>query len=61
MVVMRGRWANDGYHGYNEMHAVRVLQKVTTYRRLMLLPSRRFLEQQTKIFTRFRDDWCRLL
>jgi len=29
MVVMRGRWVYDGGHsGYNEMHAVRTLQKI---------------------------------
>jgi hypothetical protein len=50
MVVMHGRWAYDGGHsGYNEIHAVRVLQKVYN------------VPTDTAGFEKFRQDWCRHL
>jgi hypothetical protein len=62
MVVLRGRWAFDGGHsGYNEMHAVRLLQKVYNPPRVDLSAEDTVKTEQIKEFEKFRDDWCRLL
>jgi hypothetical protein len=61
MVILRGRWVNDGYHGYNEMHAVRVLQKVYNVPPVDLEADPDTRKKQIGEFTRFPDDWCRLL
>ena len=50
-IVVRGRWVYDGGHdGYNEIHAVRTVQKTPA------AP----LNDEAK-FKAFHDDWCREL
>jgi hypothetical protein len=49
-VVVKGRWAFDGGHdGYNEIHAVRVLQKV------------HYVPQTAAEFAAFQKEWCERL
>jgi len=47
-IVLRGRWAYDGGHdGYNEIHAVRTIQKTFGP-----------VPQDDARFTAFHDQWC---
>jgi hypothetical protein len=74
MVVMRGRWAYDGGHdGWNEMHAVHVLQKVYNIPEVDVQsilkrkkdpanPNLTSTEQyQIDQFEKVRDNWCKCL
>jgi hypothetical protein len=62
MVVMRGRWVYDGGHsGFNEMHAVRLLQKVYNVPPVDLDADEDTRKKQIGEFRRFRDEWCRLI
>lgn len=49
-LIVKGRWAYDGGHaGYNEIHAVRVVQKVA------------YVPQSAVEFARFQKAWCERL
>jgi hypothetical protein len=46
-IIVKGRWAYDGGHdGYNEIHAVRILQKVA------------WVPQTKASFEEFQKAWC---
>jgi hypothetical protein len=78
MVVMRGRWVYDGGHsGYNEMHAVWVLQKIDNLPTVGVDTIKAKLAHDTDpnknpdlsqnqkneiaIFEDFRERWCKRL
>ena len=61
MVVMRGRWVFDrGHDGYNEMHAVRTLQKVPGGTVPLVALASTPTDQDFLDFQAFRKRWCDL-
>ena len=49
-IIVKGRWAYDGGHdGYNEIHAVRIVQKVA------------YVPQTEAEFAAFQKQWCERL
>ena len=61
MVIMRGRWVYDGGHsGYNEMHAVRLLQRVFNVPQVDLRATSAIRQQQVDQFKQFQTAWCNL-
>jgi hypothetical protein len=62
MVIMRGRWAYDGGHsGYNEMHAVRLLQRVYNIPQVDPKATPQVQAQQLEQFKTVQQEWCNRL
>jgi hypothetical protein len=62
MVIMRGRWVYDGGHsGYNEMHAVRFLQKVENVPSVDKNAEGDERKNHINTLKKVRDDWCKRL